>query len=265
MEALKLALILVSFVLIIFVLGTVYFIFWIFMLIDCINRRFDKKLKWLLILNLVPFGSVFYYFIIKKKDVKNKKDLKHKEFETLAVISFIMGVVSIKMFIYFGLALGALSVVFGVIAKKRIRKNPKLNGMELAKAGIILSIVAAILQVLVIILYISFIGLIFLTGQHINSNELQNKDKFLIDYPTAIHDTLFLESTKTYTLDRIDYEITAKNITTSYAIFKINGFETTKIRKDQNYVLPGGAVLKVYSLRLYEGLPSVNFFLVRKK
>ena len=47
------------------------FIFWIWMLIDCLTREFNDKLLWFLViffLNL--FGAILYFFIVKNK--KNK-------------------------------------------------------------------------------------------------------------------------------------------------------------------------------------------------
>ena len=47
------------------------FAFWIWMLVDCLNRRFKKdndKLAWIIVLVfLAQVGAVVYYFMIKRK------------------------------------------------------------------------------------------------------------------------------------------------------------------------------------------------------
>ena len=49
-------------------LGILSFVFWIWMLIDCLQRDFKDKIVWVLLIILVPFlGSVLYYFIVKSK------------------------------------------------------------------------------------------------------------------------------------------------------------------------------------------------------
>jgi hypothetical protein len=43
-------------------------IFWISMLIDCINRDFDDKLIWVLVICLGNLlGAILYYFCVKNK------------------------------------------------------------------------------------------------------------------------------------------------------------------------------------------------------
>ena len=50
------------------------FAFWIWMLVDCIKRKFkkdDEKIIWLLVIILVQaIGAIIYYFVIKRKDKK---------------------------------------------------------------------------------------------------------------------------------------------------------------------------------------------------
>jgi len=47
---------------------------WIWMLVDCIKRKFkkeDEKIIWLLVIILVQvIGAIIYYFVIKRKDKK---------------------------------------------------------------------------------------------------------------------------------------------------------------------------------------------------
>ena len=111
MEALTIGISIVLLMVLFAVLGLAYLVFWIFMTVDCVNRPFEKKLKWLMIINLVPFGSVFYYFIIKRNDIADKK-MSQKEIETLSLVSFILGAVAFKMFFYLGFILGPLAIVF---------------------------------------------------------------------------------------------------------------------------------------------------------
>jgi hypothetical protein len=48
--------------------------FWIWMLIDCANRKFKDKALWLIIIIIGGFvGALIYYFIIKTKKQKPKR------------------------------------------------------------------------------------------------------------------------------------------------------------------------------------------------
>jgi len=52
-------------------LGIALFILKILMIIDCARKRFDnpnEQVVWILVIMLVPFGSVIYYFAVKYKD-----------------------------------------------------------------------------------------------------------------------------------------------------------------------------------------------------
>ena len=54
-------------------LSILLFIFWLLMLIDCVDRKFDDKIIWIVLLIFCSFiGSILYYFIIKRKDIKRK-------------------------------------------------------------------------------------------------------------------------------------------------------------------------------------------------
>ncbi len=50
------------------------FIFWIFMIVDVVQRKFDKedtRLMWILIVVLTGLiGAIIYYFMVKDKDAK---------------------------------------------------------------------------------------------------------------------------------------------------------------------------------------------------
>lgn len=53
-----------------FLVGAATFIFWIWMLVDVIQRKFKKpndKIVWILIIIFTHFiGAVIYYFLVKK-------------------------------------------------------------------------------------------------------------------------------------------------------------------------------------------------------
>ena len=58
------------------------FIFWIFMLIDCLRRDFRKeneKIVWVLVIVLLGFiGASVYYFVVKAEDKKSKHKTDYK-------------------------------------------------------------------------------------------------------------------------------------------------------------------------------------------
>ncbi len=69
---LEFAILIIIFVwLIVFSLGIIIFVFWLFMLIDCLKREFksdEEKLVWILVLILTGLiGAILYYFLIKNK------------------------------------------------------------------------------------------------------------------------------------------------------------------------------------------------------
>ena len=51
------------------------FIFWLWMLIDCLQRKFNDKLLWVLVIIFAGIiGAILYYFLVKsKKRRKSKK------------------------------------------------------------------------------------------------------------------------------------------------------------------------------------------------
>lgn len=50
------------------IIGLALFVFWLWMLIDCARRDFDKKTMWLVILLLLGgIGAIAYFFAVKKK------------------------------------------------------------------------------------------------------------------------------------------------------------------------------------------------------
>lgn len=54
-----------------FLIGALFFIFWIIMLVDVASRKFknDDKIVWILVVILVGImGALIYYFVIYRKD-----------------------------------------------------------------------------------------------------------------------------------------------------------------------------------------------------
>jgi len=49
-------------------LGLLGFAFWLWMLIDCLQRKFKDKLIWILVLVFLgPLGAVLYFYLVKNK------------------------------------------------------------------------------------------------------------------------------------------------------------------------------------------------------
>lgn len=49
-------------------------IFWLWMLIDCLQREFKDKLLWVLVIIFVwILGAILYYFLVKSKKIKKRK------------------------------------------------------------------------------------------------------------------------------------------------------------------------------------------------
>lgn len=58
---------------IVIILALLSCVFWIWMLIDCLQREFDEKLVWVLLIVLTGIlGAVLYYFIVKRKERRKK-------------------------------------------------------------------------------------------------------------------------------------------------------------------------------------------------
>jgi formate hydrogenlyase subunit 3/multisubunit Na+/H+ antiporter MnhD subunit len=55
-------------------------VFWVWMLIDCLERKnFEDKLVWVLVLLFLNvFGAILYYFLVKKEVKKRKRKRKKK-------------------------------------------------------------------------------------------------------------------------------------------------------------------------------------------
>ena len=69
-------LLVVGFFLLLFIFVSLMLIFWIWMIVDCAKRDFkknDDKVIWILILVFLGvIGAIIYYFIIKRKNKKEK-------------------------------------------------------------------------------------------------------------------------------------------------------------------------------------------------
>ena len=62
------------------IFGMLLFVFWIWMLIDCLKRNFKKdndKIVWVLVIVFLSvLGAVIYYFVVKIGDKKIGKEKK---------------------------------------------------------------------------------------------------------------------------------------------------------------------------------------------
>lgn len=65
----------------------------------------------------------------------------------------VLGIVSL---IFFGIVLGPLAIIFGTIALNRIKENPhRLEGREMATAGIICGSIATAIYIVVLVFFIT--------------------------------------------------------------------------------------------------------------
>lgn len=61
------------------IIAILAFVFWILMLVDCVQRDFEDKVVWVLIIVLLGLlGGILYYFIVKRKDKRHAKGGKKK-------------------------------------------------------------------------------------------------------------------------------------------------------------------------------------------
>ena len=64
-------------------LGIALIAFWIWMLVDCIQRDFKDKVLWILIILLTQtLGAIIYYFVVKRNDSlgSQRRRPAHKKF-----------------------------------------------------------------------------------------------------------------------------------------------------------------------------------------
>ncbi len=65
--------------LIIFVISIPLMIFWIWMLVDAVKRKFENKVAWIVILALTGFiGALIYYFAVRRAAKQREKNIKVK-------------------------------------------------------------------------------------------------------------------------------------------------------------------------------------------
>lgn len=56
------------------------FILWLWMLIDCLQRRFKDKLLWVLVIIFAGIiGAILYYFLVKTKGRQKVKKKRKKK------------------------------------------------------------------------------------------------------------------------------------------------------------------------------------------
>lgn len=164
MSEITLIIIILASVFLFFLLSVGLFVLKVFMIVDAVRRPLKKKVKWIVINAVVPFGYVFYYFMVKRKNIVEGKYVK--EFASLAMISAICGIVSSFLFVWLGIMLGVTAIICGVVFRS---KNPKPEDDKLAKAGIILGSIGAGFQVLFVLAYFGFIITMVFTGIAVES------------------------------------------------------------------------------------------------
>ncbi|MEO6848205.1 MAG: DUF4190 domain-containing protein [Chthoniobacterales bacterium] len=88
-----------------------------------------------------------------------------KPIESFAVVSLVLGIIEYPFFIFgifaviFILPLSILAIVFGHIARSKIRNNPGRNGSSMALAGLILGYIAlAIIPIIIALCVLLFAG-----------------------------------------------------------------------------------------------------------
>lgn len=86
---------------------------------------------------------------------KGKRDEKDKG---ASVTSLVLGILGILTLGYLGIVFGPLAIIFGARALKKIRQNPDVyGGQGMAKAGLILGIIACAMLLLAIVIILMFL------------------------------------------------------------------------------------------------------------
>ena len=73
------------FILVVIVVGAVFFIFWLLMFIDCLKREFKDKTLWIVILlgswvmGIGWIAAIVYYFVVKRSLDKTPKPKKRSK------------------------------------------------------------------------------------------------------------------------------------------------------------------------------------------
>lgn len=150
-------------IIIIVILGT---IFWIWMLVDVVERPIPNKTPWVIVVVLGHLiGAAIYYFVVRRRCVTENTEnviqdnlsqqsqqpvaTPQNAFPTsgLAITSLVLGIISIFSIPFLGLIIAILSVIFGVRSRKKI-KTGLAKGDGISIAGVILGCVGIVLGVL---------------------------------------------------------------------------------------------------------------------
>lgn len=92
-------------------------------------------------------------------------DEQKKSFSEFAIVSIVVGILSFVTVL--GLEKAIVAVVFGILALRRIGKNPQVRGRALAVAGIVLGSIAVVLLMV--------IGVYFLSQASLKAQSAQQK------------------------------------------------------------------------------------------
>jgi uncharacterized membrane protein len=98
----------------------------------------------------------------------------------MATASLVLGICSIVLCWLWFIAIiaGILAIIFGIVAKNKIKENPALTGEGAAKAGIITGIIGVALIVLVIIMvFVVFASVVSAVGSDL-PNMMQDFDRY---------------------------------------------------------------------------------------
>lgn len=150
----KLIIIIIIAIVVLIIVSILLFIFWIFMVYDCIHRDFKSKYMWLVIINIIPLSYIVYYFKIKRK----YGALKKTSLANLPLISYLLGTAAVKIPIYFGVFTGIPAIIIGLVSRKESKD------IELSKAAIFLGIWGIATTVFLVLAYFIFLFFIFSMG-----------------------------------------------------------------------------------------------------
>jgi len=122
-------------------------VFWIWMIVDCIKRKFknkNEKVIWGLVIILTGIIGAFIYYCIIKAKVEEKSEI-------FGSSGFTIGVIGIVFSGWIGLILSFFGLIFSIAQQKR-------HKIGFGKAGVIVNLVGIVLSILIIVLYSKFIA-----------------------------------------------------------------------------------------------------------
>jgi hypothetical protein len=91
-----------------------------------------------------------------KRDDRRRTENTGAKTDPLAVMSMVFGIISMPLgLIVIGGIFGALAVVFGNLSKKKIRENPDLKGIGMAKTGITLGYIGFGIALLILLILVA--------------------------------------------------------------------------------------------------------------